>query len=407
MADFEDPEHNVPPPDALGDDIPSENDDQLDDTAAPFQPGAGGDDSDDESLLSEVDEAQFADFDPSAIAPDFETLNKAIKVSKRKRPEGDDGKRQKKRKEPTREKPKKARRRKDDSDDGFEGGDQIEGKRTRKSKAIGEKGERRRKVPAVDDVDEEALAPEERRRRELDRAIDAAVKPRTQRRAKKGEIDLEAAADQEIEDMRLRMTAAAEADAAARRSGRPAFHKLKMLPQVVGLLNRNTYVSALTDPETNLLEAVRFFLEPLEDGSLPAYNIQRDLFAALAKLPMSKDTLIASGIGKVVVFYTKSKRPEVGIKRQASNLLAEWTRPLLQRSDDYSKKVYETAVYDPGRAAEQREKERRREKQPLMIRPKTQAPMEKVSNRARVPQGVAGYSVVPQSVLGGGGRGRA
>ena len=188
------------------------------------------------------------------------------------------------------------------------------------------------------------------------------------------------------------MTAAAEADALARRENRPAFHKLKMLPQVVGLLNRNTYVSALTDPETNLLEAVRFFLEPLEDGSLPAYNIQRDLFAALARLPMNKDTLIASGIGKVVVFYTKSKRPEVGIKRQASNLLAEWTRPLLQRSDDYSKKVYETATYDPSKVRREREGDR-----PLMIRPKTTAPMEKVSNRARIPQGVTSYSVVPMS----------
>ena len=154
-------------------------------------------------------------------------------------------------------------------------------------------------------------------------------------------------ADAEIESMRKRMTNAAQMDAFNRREGQPAMHKLKMLPEVVSLLNRNQYVNSLVDPEINLLEAVKFFLEPLDDGSLPAYNIQRDLLNALAKLPINKEALVASGIGKVIVFYTKSKRPEAGIKRMAERLLAEWTRPILQRSDDYSKRVYEEAAFDP------------------------------------------------------------
>lgn len=181
-----DEEFNIPPPEAEGDDRPSDNEDALDDTADAFQPGAGGDDSDDESLLSEVDEAQFADFDPSAVAPDFETLNKSIKIGKRKRAEGDGDARPKK-KERTREKPKKSRRRKDDSDDGFEGGEEIEGKRQRKAKALVSK-ERKRRAPTQVDINEESLDPEERRRRTLDRAIDAAVKGRSQRRLKKGDI---------------------------------------------------------------------------------------------------------------------------------------------------------------------------------------------------------------------------
>lgn len=154
-------------------------------------------------------------------------------------------------------------------------------------------------------------------------------------------------ADAEIENMRKRMTNAAQMDAFARREGKPAMHKLKMLPEVVSLLNRNQYMNSLVDPEINLLEAVKFFLEPLDDGSLPAYNIQRDLMNALARLPINKEALVASGIGKVIVFYTRSKRPEAGIKRMAERLLAEWTRPILQRSDDYSKRVYQEAAFDP------------------------------------------------------------
>lgn len=154
-------------------------------------------------------------------------------------------------------------------------------------------------------------------------------------------------ADQEIEDMRKRMTHAAQMDAISRQNDQPALHKLKLLPEVTMLLNRNQYTNSLVDPEINILEAVKFFLEPLNDGTMPAYNIQRDLLTAISKLPINKDALVASGIGKVVVFYTKSKRVEGPIKIMAEKLLAEWTRPILQRSDDYSKRVFQQADYDP------------------------------------------------------------
>lgn len=179
--------NDLPPPDAMGDDRPSDNEDKLNDLNDEFEdpqpPAATGlDDSDDESLLSEVDEAQFADFDPAAVqvAPDFDTLNKTGKIKKRQRPEGDAG--PKKKKEKTREKVKKNRRRRD-SDEGFSGGEEIEGKRARKKGAEGE-----RKKPVRVEINEDDLSPEERRRRALDRAMDAAVKKPTAKRMKKGDI---------------------------------------------------------------------------------------------------------------------------------------------------------------------------------------------------------------------------
>lgn len=143
------------------------------------------------------------------------------------------------------------------------------------------------------------------------------------------------------------MTDAAKADTESRQNGQPAMAKLKLLPEVVSLLNRNNLKEQLVDPDTNLLEAVRFFLEPLNDGSLPAYNIQRELFTVLGKLPINKDALVASGIGKVTLFYTKSTKPELAVKRQAEKLLGDWTRPILKRSDDYRKRELVEAVYDP------------------------------------------------------------
>jgi transcription factor SPN1 len=177
-----------PPPEALGDDRPSDNEDALDDTANEFADPALAvdgtrDDSDDESLLSEVDEAQFADFDATAVqvAPDLETLSKHIKASKRKRAEGEEAPR--KRKEGRREKQKKSRRRAD-SDDGFSGGEEMEGKRARKSK---DGKEKKRRAPA-EDINDEHLTPEERRRKALDRAMDAALKRPSARRGRKGDI---------------------------------------------------------------------------------------------------------------------------------------------------------------------------------------------------------------------------
>lgn len=202
--------------------------------------------------------------------------------------------------------------------------------------------------------------------------------------------DLEQMADEEIAEMRNRMEAAALADSELVRQGLPASQKLKMLPEVVSLLNRNTYVQGILDPETNLLEAVRFFLEPLTDGSLPAYNIQRELFAALAKLPMNKETLISSGIGKVILFYRKSKRPEPAIKRQATKLMEEWSRPILQRSDDYTKKTWETAVYDPTRRRDDAARPT------LVPKARALAPGQKPSNRARLLPGATSYTIVPQ-----------
>jgi transcription factor SPN1 len=158
--------------------------------------------------------------------------------------------------------------------------------------------------------------------------------------------DLEEAFDDEIAALKIRMEQACEADNSAREKGQPAIHKLKMLPEVVALLNRNTVQHSIVDPDTNFLQSVKFFLEPLNDGSLPAYNIQRDLFAALTRLPIEKEALLSSGIGKVVLYYTKSKKPEIGIKRTAERLLGEWSRPILKRSDDYKKRKVITKEFD-------------------------------------------------------------
>jgi hypothetical protein len=66
----------------------------------------------------------------------------------------------------------------------------------------------------------------------------------------------------------------------------------------------------------------------------------------LTKLNVEKESLLSSGIGKVVLFYTRSKQPEPSIKRMAERLLGEWSRPILKRTDDYKKRAIESREYD-------------------------------------------------------------
>ncbi|KAG6053540.1 Transcription factor iws1 [Claviceps sp. LM77 group G4] len=326
-----------------------ENAANEEDQAKEFQDELAAADSDRESdALSEIDENEFEDYDPETAKIEDrpvdidEDIARTLKASKRKRTTGDAPK-----------KPREGRRekkRRDDDEDIVmdDGAEEADGNSKRRSRRPAD-GERRRatKSDASAPEKEEDLSPEERRKRAIDRALDAAIKrPGKGKRRRKDEIDLEDEIDDQLAELKVRMEKACRADNEARESGNPAVHKLKLLPDVNAILNRNNVQHAVLDPDINFLQHVKFFLEPLNDGSLPAYNIQRDLFIALTKLNVEKETLLSSGVGKVVLFYTRSKKPEPSIKRMAERLLGEWSRPVLKRTDDYKKRHVESREYD-------------------------------------------------------------
>jgi transcription factor SPN1 len=176
----EDRDTSPPPaanPDLDMDNAENDNDDDL---------------SDNESELSEVDEAEFAEFDPTTVALEDrplvgidEDIARTLKAGKRKRADKDgDGR---KPKEAKRDKKKKSRRDDDEDPDG----ELVDGKRVKKPKRIdGERKDRdkaKERRPATPE-NEENLTPEERRRRALDKAMDAALKNPNKRRRKKDEV---------------------------------------------------------------------------------------------------------------------------------------------------------------------------------------------------------------------------
>lgn len=150
----------------------------------------------DSDQLSEVDVDDLEDYDP--LKANIETrpveidedVARTLKVTKRKRTDGE-----------TTKKPKEGRRqkkRRTDMDDEVSAADGtiIEGKRRRRGGGGGEGGERKskprtttNKASPEPDVNEEDLTPEQRRARAIEKAMDAAMKAKSnKRRTKKDEV---------------------------------------------------------------------------------------------------------------------------------------------------------------------------------------------------------------------------
>lgn len=223
--------------------------------------------------------------------------------------------------------------------------DQLDGaptpKRAKSTTGEDEGIEEEAELPAEED--ESNLDPETRRKREIQRRIDEALKNPQKRSKKSKDQDLDAFQDEMVNKLREKMRTAALQDAECVNNGQPAINKLKLLPQVTDVIRKGNLADTILD--NNLLEAVRVWLEPLPDASLPAYEIQKVLFEALERLPIKTIHLRESGLGKVVLFYQRSKRPQHNIKRIVDKLIGNWTRPIMGRSDNYRDKRIRTRDY--------------------------------------------------------------
>ncbi|KPV72713.1 uncharacterized protein RHOBADRAFT_38826 [Rhodotorula graminis WP1] len=162
----------------------------------------------------------------------------------------------------------------------------------------------------------------------------AAKKPagtgRTKKRKQQDEEDLDLMNDEAVATLRSEMLRAADEDVDENNLGRPALNKLRLLPKVVDVMQKTVLHETIA--ESGMLEAVKRWLEPLPDKSLPALNIQRPLMSLLRTFTIETSALKSSELGKVIYFYTKCKRVDPAVARLATQLVGEWMRPILRRS---------------------------------------------------------------------------
>lgn len=189
--------------------------------------------------------------------------------------------------------------------------------------------------------------PLQRKRRLLEEKMTLAIKSKSTKRRKADEDDLERMQDDKIDYLKDKMIKAANTDAERNLQGQVATEKLKMLKEVTSVLSKADLAISILD--NNLLEAVRLWLEPLPDASMPAYQIQKELINSLVDLPIKTDHLVASGIGKVMVFYQRSNRTEGSLKKIVDKLIGDWTRPILNKSDSYKDRSIQFQEYNKSR----------------------------------------------------------
>lgn len=238
------------------------------------------------------------------------------------------------------------------------------------------------------------MSPEELKRMQLAQRIDAIIKPAKNNRRKKRKKDddeemLDRYADEEVSRLRQDMHLAADKDMEANTNKYPAVAKLKMLGEVMDVLQKSSLSQSIID--NNLLEGVRRWLEPLPDKSLPALNIQNAFFEAISKMYIDTNTLKDSGLGKIVLFYTKCKRVTPHIQRQADVLVANWSRPIIKRSASYRDRAIPTADLEGTQP-------RTEKLNVLLARAAADAPQRARKNAVRIPESALGrYTVAPKS----------
>ncbi|XP_039145803.1 protein IWS1 homolog 1-like [Dioscorea cayenensis subsp. rotundata] len=132
---------------------------------------------------------------------------------------------------------------------------------------------------------------------------------------------------------------AAEEDAQLNIENQPAINKLKILPQLVEMLAKKRLQQEFLDH--GVLSVLRTWLEPLPDGSLPNVNIRTTILEILIELSLGlenferREQLRKSGLGKMIMFLSKSDEEIKGNKKLAQAIIDKWSRPIFNNSLRY------------------------------------------------------------------------
>ncbi|KAG0209223.1 Transcription factor iws1 [Mortierella sp. GBA30] len=237
------------------------------------------------------------------------------------------------------------------------------------------------------------LDPRQQALLQLEKDFELALKSgkSTTRRRRKDEEDIDSELDEGAQRFVAKMREAAFSDIDSKLKNQSALAKVRMLESVKRQLNKYAVLmmdyaeqnAAHSSPtptnagitqclfhdhrshvhntflDNGILEAMKVWLEPLQDASLPSLDIIQDFMDILDVLPIQTDHLVNSGVGRVVFFYTKVDESRItpSIKRKAESLVDKWSRPIIKLSQDYRDKKINYADEDPVASSSQRRRQ--------------------------------------------------
>ncbi|XVF52292.1 hypothetical protein PTKIN_Ptkin05aG0007200 [Pterospermum kingtungense] len=139
-----------------------------------------------------------------------------------------------------------------------------------------------------------------------------------------------------VESVMAELEVTAEEDAELNRQGKPAINKLKKLPLLTEVLSKKQLQPEFLDH--GVLTLLKNWLEPLPDGSLPNINIREAILKILTDFPIDleqhdrREQLKRSGLGKVIMFLSKSDEETTSNRKLAKDLVDKWSRPIFNKS---------------------------------------------------------------------------
>ncbi|XP_015897712.3 protein IWS1 homolog 1 [Ziziphus jujuba] len=139
-----------------------------------------------------------------------------------------------------------------------------------------------------------------------------------------------------VENVMAELEVTAEEDAELNRQGKPAINKLKKLPLLTEVLAKKQLQQEFLDH--GVLTLLKNWLEPLPDGSLPNINIRAAILKILSDFPIDleqydrREQLKKSGLGKVIMFLSKSDEETTSNRKLAKELVDKWSRPIFNKS---------------------------------------------------------------------------
>nr|GMD78067.1 protein IWS1 homolog 1 [Ipomoea batatas] len=139
-----------------------------------------------------------------------------------------------------------------------------------------------------------------------------------------------------VENVMAELEVVAEEDAELNRQSKPAINKLKKLPLLTDVLSKKQLQQEFLDH--GVLTLLKNWLEPLPDGSLPNINIRAAILKILTDYPIDleqydrREQLKKSGLGKVIMFLSKSDEETTSNRKLAKDLVDKWSRPIFNKS---------------------------------------------------------------------------
>eukprot|EP00923_Selenidium_pygospionis_P035927 GHVN01063007.1.p2 GENE.GHVN01063007.1~~GHVN01063007.1.p2 ORF type:complete len:173 (-),score=25.21 GHVN01063007.1:647-1165(-) len=162
----------------------------------------------------------------------------------------------------------------------------------------------------------------EARKEKIGKDFEEAVSEHVKRRQKVKEeshLDME----EKISKLKESMRGAVIKDIEMIKKKKPAKNRLKLFPEVITILHKKNFHETLLD--ANILEEVRYWLEPLGFEVFPCAEIRDVLIREMFVLPIEKDHLRESGVGKIVMFYSKTSGQYFSNTRKlAKKLIKKW-----------------------------------------------------------------------------------